>query len=398
MIRIAAFSLVFAFSQICTSASVAQTTDNRAVAPVVAATRPVLAISFLAGTTESGMRALNRSLKAFKPKKKTILMAFANEQPMPNPAAWTIPKTIFWVTPIYRQLTKELGEGAVILNPLIADADDNGETILRSANDLSGVAVEVYFQAYQYPGYNGTTNTIGPRSEGAQITPMTMVLPNRERAGQVRTFASITDAIPQKAMSSYAQEWLSGSEFQKLMDVGVENLPEQDKVTRKVVKKIRAEAAALGAADDAGNQLNWYSSVVGLPNNSVLPEFLAAETRFRAIQSKRFVHYIWNSPLGDSLQELLLAEQKGHKALDTAWLTAGLAGAKGSGSSMLSSLMNAQPRMASMGQDITAATYPVLSEQVRITSILSESSASIEAKSLDDLRKKFKELSMKMKR
>lgn len=357
------------------------------------AKRPVIAISFIAGATESGMRALNRSLKAFKPKKQTILMAFVTEEPMDNPAAWTIPKTIFWVTPFYQQLVTEMGEGAVVLNPLIADADENGETILRSSSDLSGAPVEVYFQAYQYPGYNGTTNTLGPRSEGDQVTPTTLVMDARDRHNNSMTLASIIDRIPQKAMSSYAQKWLSGKEFTQLLDSGPEKLPEQAKIMREAVKKVRSEAAPIIAADSDASQQQRYSTLAGLTSNSLVPDFLRAETRFRAIQSRRFVHHIWNSPLGDSLQALLTAERKGQKALDAAWLSAGVSGMQaGGGAAIFGSIMNAQPTMSAMGRDMTATTFPVLAQQVRLTSDIAQSSADIEASSLQELRAKFRTL------
>lgn len=377
------------------SATLAQpaSPDRAMTAVTPPAKRPVMAISFIAGATENGMRALNRSLKALKPKKQTFMMAFVNEQPMDNPAAWTIPKTIFWVTPFYQQLVTELGEGAVVLNPLIVDADENGEAVLTASTDLSGAPVEVYFQAYQYPGYNGTTNTIGPRSEGDQITPMTLVLDARERRTNSVMFASIVERIPQKAMSSYAQEWLSGEEFTELLGSGPEKLPEQAKTMRKVVKKVRAEAAPIIAMDSDANHQQRYADTAGLPKNPLISDLLNAETRFRAIQSRRFVHYVWNSPLGDSLQSLLAAERKGQKALDAAWLSAGISGLKaGGGMALFSSLANAQPAMSAMGRDMTAATFPVLAQQVKITSDIAQSSAVIEASSLQELRAKFKVL------
>lgn len=359
---------------------------------------PVMAISFIAGATENGMRALNRSLKALKPKKTTVLKSLfmVDEQPMENPAVWTIPKTIFWVTPFYQQLVTEMGEGAVILNPLIADADENGEAILKSSTDLSGTPVEVYFQAYQYPGYNGTTNTLGPRSEGDQVTPMTLVMDARDHRNNSITLASIIDRIPQKAMSSYAQQWLSGKEFTQLLASGPEELPEQAKIMRKVVKKVRGEAAPIIAADSDAGQQQRYAELAGLTSNPLVPDFLRAETRFRAIQSRRFVHHVWNSPLGDSLQALLTAERKGQKALDAAWLSAGVSGMQaGGGTTMFGNIMNAQPTMSAIGQDMTAATFPVLAQQVRLTSDIAQSSANIEASSLQELRVKFRTLAVR---
>lgn len=365
------------------------------IATTQPAKRPTMAISFIAGATESGMRALNRSLKNLKPKKTTILKSLfmIDEQPMANPAAWTIPKTIFWVTPFYQQLVTEMGEGAVLLNPLIADADENGEVILRSSTDLSGAPVEVYFQAYQYPGYNGTTNTLGPRSEGDQVTPMTLVMDARDRRDNSVTLASIIDRIPQKAMSSYAQKWLSGKEFTQLLDSGPEKLPEQAKIMREAVKKVRGEAAPILAADSDASQQQRYATLAGLTQNPLVPDFLRAETRFRAIQGRRFVRHVWNSPLGDSLQALLTAERKGQKALEAASLSAGISGMQaGGGITLFSSLANAQPAMSAMGQDMTTATFPVLAQQVKLTSDIAQSSADIEASSLQELRAKFRTL------
>jgi hypothetical protein len=364
--------------------------------------KPIIVLSYISSVRPDSMDAAKKAASDLKLGPTSCFACKTRE----NELEILITKTAFWLPYVYFQITDENPTSTVLLDPETLQVDSSGNLRLLSAVEGGLLPDRAFFLAYTNPttGQNGEDS--GAYTKGSWLMPIVF---NIHRSGLEPSGTSWSDLDDTMKKPGVVSGWGSNH-----MRVVKREVWDQMILTTADKAKERGEAvtfssALISKASNSQHQqeyspdvLKSYRDILGpaaaQADDSVIKSLWSAELKFRRKRSESLADFYANSDFQKSLLKQSEAEEqtirKKNKMM-MGMMIAQMATFGASSAIILASdvsIMQGMNKIAQNAGSQNAEFESVVDAEVVVSTQVAGAQVDVSAKSIDELRAKFRDL------